>query len=151
MIHYILIPIIIGTLATLAMSLFLWTITYLKICDVNMERAIGSWFTGKEKNSLLPGMLIHLCFGILFCFAYLYVFNVVPNPMNDVSFYAFFGAGLGFVHGIIVALCLVILVAPDHPLRKYQKAGFAVAAYHFFAHIIYGFAVGALYLWLFHG
>ena len=73
-------------------------------------------------------------------------FNFLPNPGKETYIYWVLGGGIGFVHGIVVALGLVIMVAENHPLPKFQKAGFKVAFYHFLAHIIYGVTVGILYI-----
>lgn len=140
----------IGMIATLVMTLFLWGVTYAKLCDVDMVKAIGSWYTRREENALLPGMLAHLFAGTVSCFLYIFLFSVIPIPDIETRdfIYAIFGGGIGFVHGIVVALCLVILVAEHHPLKKFQKAGFAVAVYHFIAHVLYGITIGSLYIHL---
>jgi hypothetical protein len=148
MMSYLLTCVGIGVIATLVMTFFLWTVTYLKLCNVNMVKAIGSWFTLKEETALLPGMIAHLSAGIVFCFVYVFAFSILPNPEDETFIYAILGAGMGFVHGIVVALALVVLVAEHHPLPKFQKAGMKVAAYHFMAHILYGLTIGSLYIWI---
>jgi hypothetical protein len=151
MMSYILTTLGIGILATLSMTTFLWIVTYFKLCEVDMVKAIGSWYTHKESNALLPGMLVHMFAGVVFTYIYLFLFSVLPIPNADIYIYAVFGAGIGFVHGIVVALCLVILVAEHHPLPKFQKAGIPVAVYHFLAHVIYGLSIGFLYIFLLSG
>lgn len=145
---YLLNCLIIGVVATLTMTVFLWTITYLKLCNVDMVKAIGSWLTRKESTATLPGMLAHLFAGTLFCFVYIFLFGVLPNPGENDYIYAVVGAGMGLVHGVVVALALIVLVAEHHPLPKFQKAGFKVAVYHFLAHILYGLVIGTLYIWI---
>ena len=144
--NYVLSCLVMGITATLLMTSFLWTITYLKLCNVDMVKAIGSWFTRKEKNALLPGLIAHFSAGVVFCFLYVFVFSVLPNAQRDTSIFAVLGAGMGIVHGIVVALCLVILVAEHHPLPKFRKAGFSVAIYHVLAHVLYGLTIGSLYI-----
>ncbi len=151
MLQYIATCLIIGIIATLGMTTFLWIVTRLKLCNVDMVKAIGSWYTRKEETAFLPGLLVHLTAGVLFCFAYLFLFSVLPNSEKVTFIYAIFGAGIGFVHGMVVALCLVVLVAEHHPVPKFKKAGVRVAAYHFLAHIIYGLIIGSLYIFLLGG
>lgn len=150
MLSYALTSILIGFLATLSMTSFLWLITKLKLCDVHMVRAIGSWLTRDEKNALIPGTIAHFTVGIMISFAYIILFQVLPNPQDIRYIYVIMGGGAGFVHGIVMALFLVILIAEHHPLARFRKAGIKVAVYHFFAHIIYGIIIGTLYtFWLF--
>lgn len=145
---YLLTCVFIGLVSTLAMTTFLYLITYLKLCNVDMVKAIGSWFTHNEKNATLPGMFVHLTAGILFCFVYIFAFGFIPNPKHVHSLYIILGAGIGFVHGVVVALALMNFVAEHHPLAKYQKAGPKTAIYHFIAHVIYGITIGTLYVYL---
>ena len=145
MTDYIMTCTLIGVAATFGMTSFLWGITYFKICNVDMVKAIGSYYTQKEDKSLLPGMLAHFTAGIIFCFLYILLFNVKPTTGKDPYIYVIFGGGIGFVHGIVMALLLVIVIAAHHPLEKYRSAGFATGVYHFFAHIIYGVIIGTLY------
>ena len=48
-----------GILSTFVMTLFLWLITAMKIINVDMVRALGSFVTKSEETSLLPGIFIH--------------------------------------------------------------------------------------------
>ena len=54
-------------LATL-MTIFLWVVKYLSWIDVSMLKALGSVLTKNEKNSLVPGVVVNYCAGIVFCF-----------------------------------------------------------------------------------
>ena len=134
-----------GVLSTLMMTIFLWFIKYLKIIDVDMVRAIGSFITRSEKTALLPGFIVHLCAGIFFAFCYIFLFEFLPIPEKNNYIMIAIGILLGVVHGVVVSLLLIIMIAENHPIEKYKKAGFGVAAYHFVAHIIYGASLGIFY------
>ena len=142
---YIISSTIIAMIATAGMSSFLWIITGLKLSNVDMVKAIGSLYTRKEETSFFPGLMMHFTAGIIFCNLYILLFKVFPATVATPFIYVVLGISAGFVHGIVVSLLLVILVAEHHPLNKYRNVGFSVAVYHFLAHIIYGFIIGFMY------
>ena len=78
MLDFILHTILIGVLATSMMTFFLWTITAKKMINVDMVRAIGSFIVRTEKNSLLPGIVTHICAGVVFAFCYVFLFSIFP-------------------------------------------------------------------------
>ena len=146
MLDFILHTILIGVLATSMMTFFLWTITAKKMINVDMVRAIGSFIVRTEKNSLLPGIVTHICAGVVFAFCYVFLFSIFPVFVNSLFFSSMIGGLVGIVHGVVVSMMLVFAVAEHHPLEKYRKAGFAVAVYHLIAHVIYGISIGFFYL-----
>lgn len=136
---------IIGIIATGAMSSFLWIITGLGIMNVDMIRAIGSIYTRSEDKAILPGMMMHFTAGIIFSYFYFFMFKIFPMSIEVPIMYVVLSFIVSMMHGLIVSLLLVVLVASHHPVEKYQKAGFGVAVYHFLAHLVYGLVLGILY------
>lgn len=132
-----------GIIATACMSCFLWVITAARLSDVDMIRAIGAFYTKDEKNALVPGAFVHFTSGICFSFAYLFLFNLFPQQEHS-FIYVLYGGIIGFAHGLIFAILLVHMVADFHPVKRFQKASFAVGVYHFLAHIIFGLSLGIL-------
>lgn len=145
MTSYLISSAIIGVIATSVMSSFLLLITGLKISNVDMIRAIGSIYTKSKKTALLPGVFAHFTAGVVFCHLYLILFNIFPLSVDNPFIYIILGTLSGMVHGVVVSLLLVILVAEHHPLKEFRRAGFDVAVFHLLAHVVYGFIVGFMY------
>src|SRR5215217_8634267 len=129
-----------GFLGTTAMTALLWLLTGFRIADVDMVRAIGSLITRSLHKALLPGLLVHFGAGILFSYAYAYCLSIPTQ--STMEGYTGLGAFLGFMHGLVVSIALIVLVAEHHPLQRFKKAGFQVALYHLLAHVLYGAVVG---------
>ena len=136
---------LLGVMATAGMTMFLWAISSFTKTNVDMISALGSLYTKTEENAVVPGLLIHFTAGTFFSLAYIYFFKVLPMESPFALFFILPGMFLGFIHGIIVSLLLVVLVAEYHPLPKFREAGLPVAIYHFLAHIVYGGTIGLLY------
>ena len=132
-----------GLLATTVMSAVLYAVQWLRLVEADMIRAVGSIFTRKEENALVPGIVIHTVSGIAFAFLYVALWTAVLPLTSGVQYVA---AGLltGFAHGAVVSLMLVILIAEHHPLPRFKKAGVGVAITHLLAHVAYGVAVGLI-------
>jgi hypothetical protein len=146
MLDFILRVMLIGVLATFMMTFFLWSITAKKIINVDMVRAIGSFITRTERNSLLPGVIAHISAGIGFAFCYVFLFSIFPVSINSLFLSSMIGGLVGIVHGVVVSMMLVFAVAEHHPIERYRQAGFAVAVCHLIAHVIYGVSIGLFYL-----
>ena len=135
--------IISGLISTILMSLILEGITRSKLANADMIRALGSIYTRKYSNSLTPGIILMLFSGVLFSLIYYVIIGFfVPQP-GIATVLA--GLAMGLFHGMVVSLGLVVLVAEYHPLEKFRKAGFTVAASHVVGHVFYGFTIGTLF------
>lgn len=108
----------------------------------DMIRAMGSAVTGSYERSFKPGLLIHLVSGVVFAFPYMLILAAftLPSVWGRVGL----GALLGFVHGFVMSFVLVAAVAERHPLERFQRAGFEVAAAHVLGHVAYGAAAGTI-------
>lgn len=128
----------VAVIATILMSVFLYSLHFSKTINADMIGAVGSLITRKKEGSIPYGILVHLVVGIVSSTFYLSLWAHLGLTEN----FLFWGALFGFVQGMVVSLGLVGLVAEHHPLREYQKVGFKVALAHIFAHIVFGLGVG---------
>lgn len=135
--------VIAGLIATGLMCVFLEIVTKSRIANADMIRAIGSLFTKNLENSLKPGLFVQFSFGIFFSFIY---FAVMGFFVPDSLLYGMtVGFVMGFFHGMVVSMALVVSVAEHHPLEQFKDAGFEIAAAHVGGHIIYGLTIGVIY------
>jgi tetrahydromethanopterin S-methyltransferase subunit G len=77
-----------------------------------------------------------------FVFAVIYAFAMMHLGLAHFPTAFFAGIGFGILHGIVVSLMLVWIVAERHPLAEFQEAGLAVGLSHFAGHVAYGAIVG---------
>lgn len=132
-----------GLIATGLMCVFLEVITRSRIANADMIRAIGSLFTKKLENSFTPGLFVQFSFGIFFSFIY---FSILGFFVPSTLLYGMtVGFVMGFFHGMVVSMALVVSVAENHPLEQFKEAGFEIAAAHVGGHIIYGLTIGVIY------
>lgn len=139
----ILTVILAGLFATGVMCVFLEIITRSNITNADMIRAVGSLFTKEYENSLSPGLFVQFSFGIFFSFIYFAVFSFFVPSSLILGLTA--GFVMGFFHGMVVSMALVITVAEHHPLERFRESGFAVAIAHVIGHMLYGLTLGAIY------
>jgi hypothetical protein len=131
-----------GALGAGMMSLFVWALTEMGISDVRMLAVIGTLVTRKQENASMVGGFIHLAAGMIFGVFYGYVLVSINHP--GVGLNMLYGAVAGFLHGLIVAMILVAMVADEHPLKEFRQRGLSVAMAHWVAHLLYGLVVGAI-------
>lgn len=106
----------------------------------NMLVALGSLFTRSRTNALGLGTLLHAVSAVSFALGYTLVMaklNLTHLPGS-----LMLGLGLGCMHGLLVSLSLVWIVAEQHPLEEFNEAGLAVGLSHFLGHVAYGGVVG---------
>ena len=142
-VQFLVITTLAGIVATGGMTLFMTTLTRSGITNADMVRAIGGIFTKSEdEEALMLGSLLHLVSGISFAMVYtlVLVYFKVPQGLATVGGTMLLGA----FHGFVLSFLLVIAVAENHPVSRFQDAGFGVAVAHFLGHILYGFLVGAV-------
>ena len=142
---FIIMTILSGFFGTLSMTIFLWTITALKIANVNLVTSIGSHITGSEEDALIPGLFIHFTSGLFFALLYCIIFEITPRADFYSASYTFIGFFLGLIHGVIFSLILIVSLVRNHPLKRYRNSGFSVVIFYFLGHIIYGLGVGFVF------
>ncbi|MGE0614447.1 MAG: DUF6789 family protein [Bacteriovoracia bacterium] len=133
-----------GLLGTTLMMAFMVLVSKLTKTPTDMVRALGSLWTRKLQNSYGIGLFILYLGGIFFSVIYYAILRAAPLPATYSAIWMM-GTMMGVVHGMVVALLLIIAVAEHHPLPKFQKAGLSVAVAHLGGHVVYGSAVGLVY------
>jgi len=131
-----------GLLGMVAMELAMWLITRSGWAQGNMIVALGSLFTRTRQNAFGVGLVAHTVAAVFFAELYLLgmlEFGLVGWPVS-----LFTGIGFGLLHGMVVTLTLVWIVADHHPLEEFQEAGLAVGVSHIAGHVAYGAVVGAV-------
>jgi len=142
MIQFLLEVLFAGLAGTAIMTSIMSLVTRAGLAKADMVRAIGSIFTGSLERSLLVGATLYTLGGIVFALLYTLVLSFVPVG----GFWPTLGVStlLGFVHGFVMSLLLVVTVAEHHPVERFRESGFAVALAHLVGHISYGAGVGAV-------
>ncbi len=120
----------------------LYLITRSGVTNARMVFAVGSIFTRTEESALFVGTTFHLISGSIFGIIYSLAF-MVASPMNATLVISA-GAGLGFIHGLIVCFALIATVSEVHPLEEFRGVGIAVGVAHLIVHILYGLLVGVV-------
>lgn len=132
-----------GLIATAIMSFLMETMTKSGIADADMVRAVGSIITKSYDESFKTGLVIQFSFGVFFSFIYFLIFGYFVPPNLFIG--AFAGFAMGFFHGMVVSLGIIVVVAEHHPVERFRNAGFEVAVGHVGGHIIYGLILGIIY------
>jgi hypothetical protein len=106
----------------------------------DMILALGSLITGRRENARRVGWIIHAISAIGFALVYTMAlialgFTRLPNSMM-------LGLGIGILHGLVVSLMLVWVVADQHPLEEFKEADLAIGLSHLAGHAAYGLVVG---------
>jgi hypothetical protein len=139
-VDFILTSVVAGVLGVTAMETVMWLITRAGWAKANMIVAIGSLFTRSRQNAFGLGVVLHGISG--FGFAAIYVYAIMKLGLSHFPTSVFVGVGLGILHGLVVSLALVWMVAERHPLEEFREAGMAVGVSHFAGHLAFGAAVG---------
>ena len=129
-----------GVLGGLAMEGVLWLIGRGGWAKADMIVALGSMFTKSRETAWRVGAALHFFSAISFAVGYallMLALNATEMPWS-----AALGGGVGFLHGLIVSLGLVWVVAEEHPLEEFNEAGLAIGLSHIVGHVVFGLVVG---------
>jgi len=137
---YLLTALVAGVLGGLVMEAVLWIIGRGGWAKADMIVALGSLFTKTRHTAWRVGALLHLVSAIGFAFVYALLMHALGFTAMPLS--AALGAGFGVLHGLIVSLGLVWVVAEQHPLAEFNEAGLAIGLSHIVGHVAYGAVVG---------
>jgi hypothetical protein len=129
-----------GVLGGAAMEAVMLMITRADWARFNMIKAVGSLMTRSMDGAFRTGLILHAISAVFF--AGVYDFAMVHLGLAQFPRAFFVGIGFGVIHGLIVSLMLVWVVAERHPLEEFQEAGLAVGLTHFAGHVAYGAVVG---------
>ena len=138
--EYLVTSFIAGVFGITAMEMVMWRIGRTQWAKGNMIVALGSLITRRRTNAFRTGLILHIISATLFALLYTLAMEGLGLARWPTAF--FVGTGFGVLHGIVVSLALVWVVAEQHPLEEFNEAGLAVGLIHFVGHVAYGAAVG---------
>jgi hypothetical protein len=144
---YLPVALVAGLLGMAAMELVMWLICRRGWAKGNMIVALGSLITRRRENAFFVGGVTH----VIAAFAFALIYTIAMVNLGLAHFPASLATGLGFgaLHGMVVTLGLVWVVAEQHPLEEFQDAGLAIGVSHIAGHVAYGAVVGAVIgLWM---
>ena len=137
---YLLTSAVAGVLGGAAMLLAMQLMTRGGLAKGNMVFALGGMVTKSRDNAFRVGLILHTLSAI--GFAMVYAMVMLWMGATDMPQALAAGLGIGFLHGLIVSLMLVWVVAEGHPFEEYNDAGLAVGLSHLVGHVAYGAVVG---------
>lgn len=139
---YLSTAVVAGLLGGAAMIGAMWLMTERGIARGNMIVALGGLVTKARSNAFRVGLILHTISAIGFAMVYAMLMLWIGATALPYSLYI--GIGVGVLHGLLVSLMLVWVVADEHPFEEYTDAGLAVGLTHLLGHIVYGAVVGVV-------
>lgn len=140
LLHFLTTSLVAGILGGLAMEWAMWLISRLGLAKGDMVLALGSLLTKSRENAYRVGLFVHATAAIVF--ALIYTFLMLQLGYTHLPMSLMLGLGLGMLHGLLVSLMLVWVVADHHPLEEFKEADLLVGLTHFAGHVAYGGVVG---------
>ncbi len=140
LLKYLVTSLVAGVLGGLAMELAMWLIARAGLVKGDMILALGSLLTKSRDNAYRTGLYIHVTAAM--GFALVYTLLLVTLGYTHLPMSMMLGLGVGALHGLIVSLMLVWIVADKHPLEEFKEADLLVGLSHFAGHVAYGGVVG---------
>ena len=131
-----------GVLGGLAMEGVMWLIARAGLAKGDMILALGSLLTKSRANAYRTGFVIHATAAI--GFALVYTLLMVTLGYTRLPLSMMLGLGIGALHGLVVSLMLVWVVADRHPLEEFKEADLLVGLSHFAGHVAYGALIGVV-------
>jgi hypothetical protein len=139
---YLVTALVAGILGGLAMELAMWLISRAGLARGDMVLALGSLLTKSRENAYRVGLVVHATAAI--GFGLVYALLMVTLGYTQMPLSLMLGLGVGTLHGLLVSLMLVWVVADRHPLEEFKEADLLVGLSHFVGHVVYGAIVGAV-------
>jgi hypothetical protein len=139
-VSYLLTSVLAGVLGGAAMLAAMSLMTHAGLARGSMVVALGGMVTKSRGNAFRVGLVLHVLSAI--GFAMVYTMAMLALGLTSLPNAFFVGVGFGFLHGLIVSLMLVWVVAEGHPFEEYNDAGLAVGLSHLLGHVVYGGLVG---------
>ena len=140
LVKYLVTSLVAGGLAGLAMELAMWRIARAGLAKGDMILALGSLLTKSRENAYRVGLVIHATAAV--GFALVYTLLMVTLGYTHLPLSLMLGLGVGVLHGLLVSLMLVWVVADRHPLEEFKEADLLVGLTHFAGHVVYGGVIG---------
>jgi hypothetical protein len=130
---YLVTALVAGIVGGLAMEWVMWLISRAGLARGDMVLALGSLLTKTRENAYRVGLIVHATAAIGFALGYTHL------PLS-----LMLGLGVGALHGLLVSLMLVWVIADRHPLEEFKEADLLVGLSHFAGHVAYGAVVGVI-------
>ena len=140
LVKYLCTALVAGVIGGFAMELAMWLISRAGLAKGDMVLALGSLLTKTRENAYRVGLIIHATAAI--GFALVYALLMVTLGYTHLPLSLMLGLGVGALHGMIVSLMLVWVVADRHPLEEFKEADLLVGLTHFAGHVAYGAVIG---------
>lgn len=137
---FVLTSLVAGILGAGAMEATMALITRFGWGRGNMVVALGSLVTRERIGAARVGTIVHVVAALVF--SALYVLVMLRVGVSGLPAALTLGGGLGFIHGMVVSLLLVWIVAERHPLVEFQDADLAIGLCHLAGHVAFGIMVG---------
>lgn len=131
-----------GLLGGLAMEGVMWLISRAGLAKGDMILALGSMLTKSRENAYRVGLVVHATAAV--GFALVYALLMVTLGYTRMPSSLMLGLGVGIMHGILVSLMLVWVIADQHPLEEFKEADLLIGLSHFAGHVAYGAVVGVV-------
>ncbi len=142
LVKYLVTALAAGVLGGLAMEGVMWLIARAGRIQGDMILALGSLITKSRDNAYRVGLIIHATAAIGFALVYALLMVMLGYTRMPLSM--MLGLGVGLLHGLLVALMLVWVVADRHPLEEFKEADLLVGLSHVAGHVAYGAVVGVV-------
>lgn len=140
LVKYLCTALVAGLVGGLAMELAMWLIGRACRARGDMILALGSLLTKSRDNAYRVGWVIHATAAV--GFALVYALLMVTLGYTHLPLSLMLGLGVGVLHGILVSLMLMWVVADHHPLEEFKEADLLVGLSHLAGHAAYGAIVG---------
>jgi hypothetical protein len=129
-----------GLIGALVMNGFMFGVSRWFSERVDMTKALGSLLTGNLENARATGTLVHCFSGFVFGVIYLILFDL--TQLIEVSNLVLLGAGIGFIHGLVVSYGLMFVVSERHPIEQFRTVTIETGLLHLIGHVLFGLTVG---------
>ena len=139
---YLVTALVAGIVGGLAMEWVMWLISRAGLARGDMVLALGSLLTKTRENAYRVGLIVHATAAIGFALVYTLLFVTLGYTHLPLSL--MLGLGVGALHGLLVSLMLVWVIADQHPLEEFKEADLLVGLSHFAGHVAYGAVVGVV-------
>ena len=140
LVQYLGTALVAGVLGGLAMELAMWLIARAGLAKGDMILALGSLLNKSRDNAYRVSLVIHATASV--GFALVYTLLMVTLGYTHLPLSLMVGLGVSVLHGLLVSLMLVWVVADKHPLEEFKEADLLVGLSHFAGHVVYGAVVG---------
>ena len=140
LVKYLCTALLAGAIGGLAMQLTMRLIARGGHVKGDMILALGSLITKSRDNAYRVGLIVHATAAI--GFGLVYTLLMVTLGYTGLPLSLMLGLGVGALHGLIVSLMLVWVVADQHPLEEFKEADLLVGLSHMAGHVTYGGVIG---------